>query len=87
MARQIERKLILPAGWLDKKPQPFAVKVNDQRIGELVLLIGQILKDNGVSVTPEQFATLVTLAHERGEIDENYIRRLIHLIEPSIRSK
>lgn len=87
VARQIERKMILPDGWMDKKPTNFQVKVNDQQIGELVLLIGQILKDNGVSVAPEQFATLVTLAHERGEIDENYIRRLIHLIEPKIGSK
>lgn len=87
VARQIEHKLILPDGWLDKRPTTFQVRVDDQQIGELVLLIGQILKDNAVSVTPEQFATLVTLCHERGNIDETYIRRLIHLIQPSTRTK
>lgn len=87
VARQVERKLLLPDGWLDKKPTTYPVKVNDQQIGELVLLVGQILKENAVTVTPEQFATLVTLAHEREAIDETYIRRLIHLIQPSTKIK
>jgi hypothetical protein len=85
VARQVERKLLLPDGWLDKKPTTYQVKVDEQQIGALVLLVGQILKENSISVTPEQFANLVTLANEREAIDETYIRRLINLIQPNLK--
>lgn len=87
VARQIERKLLLPQGWLDKRPTAYPVKVDEQRVQETVLLVGQLLRDTAVAVSPEQFAGLVALAHERGTLDETYIRRLIHLIHPESRNK
>lgn len=86
VARDIERKLLLPASWLDKKPTAYPVNVDEGRVQEVVLLVGQILQDASTTVSPEQFAGLVALAHERG-LDETYIRRLINLINPKSRSK
>lgn len=87
MARDIERKLLLPSGWLDKEPTTYQVQANEGRVQEIVLLVGQLLKDNSTSVSPEQFAGLVAPAYERGKPDETYIRRLIHLINPQSRTR
>lgn len=85
VAREIERKLLLPANWLDKEPVHYAGKVQDDKVQQAVLLVGQLLKDSTTTVSPEQFAGLVALAYERGDLDETYIRRLIHLINPDSR--
>lgn len=84
-ARDIERKLLLPSGWLDQQPTVRPVNVDDGRVQEVVLLVGQLLKDTHTTVSPEQFAGLVALAHERQGLDETYIRRLIHLVNPESR--
>lgn len=86
VARDIERKLLLPSGWLDQQPTVYRVEVDERRVQEVVLLVGQLLRDTSTTVVPEQFAGLVALAHEREGLDETYIRRLIHLINPESRS-
>ena len=87
VAREIERKLLLPSGWLDKEPVNYSGRVDDDKVQQVVLLVGQLLKDSDTNVSPQQFAGLVALAYERGDLDETYIRRLICLINPDSRNQ
>lgn len=80
VARQVEDKLTLPLGWLDKPHKELGGPVDEHRVGETIVLVGQVLEDMKVSTSPRQFAELVALVHERGGMDEGYLRRLITLI-------
>lgn len=85
VARQIESRLLLPVGWLDKPLPDYQSRVDEGHVRDTVLLVGQTLRETGTATTPEQFAELVALVHERGGADETYLRRLIHLINPKAR--
>lgn len=85
VARTIERRLLLPTGWLDTPLPDYQPRVDEGQVRETVLLVGQVLRETGTNATPEQFAELVALMHERGGTDETYLRRLILLINPKSR--
>lgn len=82
VARQIENRLRMPSGWLDKVHSDYATTVDENSVSETIVLVGQLLSDSKVKTTPRQFAELVALAQERGGLDETYIRRLISLLNP-----
>ena len=80
VARQIEHRLRMSPGWLDKAHGQYHSSVDEHSVSETIVLVGQMLDDAKVKTTPRQFAELVALAQERGALDETYIRRLISLI-------
>lgn len=82
VARQIEGRLRMPGGWLDKVHDPYRTKLDESSVNETIVLVGQLLSDAKTKTTPRQFAELVALAQERGGLDETYIRRLISLLNP-----
>lgn len=82
VARQIEGRLRMPGGWLDKTHDPYRTTLDEGSVNETIVLVGQLLSDAKTKTTPRQFAELVALAQERGGLDETYIRRLISLLNP-----
>jgi len=85
VAREIEKKLQLPAGWMDAKQtlKPGA-SVDDETLGQCVAAVAGAIRDAGKRPDPEAYGTLVSLVYEHtkltGRIDEPFILKLIGLI-------
>jgi hypothetical protein len=83
-ARQIEEKLALPGGWLDKphqEPQP----LDDTSLALCIRAVSAAVKDAHIKVAPEKFADLVALAYDNsqalGGLDEPFVTRLVRLMK------
>lgn len=86
-AREIESKLDLPSGWMDRENannlHP-SRSLDEAGISDAVRLVSSCLRDAGLRPDPEKTAMLVTLVYERrvdtGAVDESYVKRLIKLM-------
>lgn len=84
-ARQFEESLDLPLGWLDDERHASGkpVKVDDDLVTRVVMLVGAALEESKTAVKPAKFADLVAMAYEEavraGELSEQYVKRLIKL--------
>ena len=83
VAREIERKLGLPIGWMDREQEAGGPHLNDEALSEVVRAVATCLRDAGLRPKPETYATLVQLTYDRvkltGQVDESYINKLITL--------
>lgn len=85
-ARKLEQQLGLKVGWLDETQAAGdrAASVDDTLIARVVMVVGETLKEAGVTVAPDKFAELVTLvygeASRTGAIDEKLVQRLVQLM-------
>jgi hypothetical protein len=83
VAREIEGKLGLPMGWLDKE-NPGSVQPDDEQLAECVRAVASSLRDKGLRPNPETYSQLVALVYDRvrltGRVDEAYIQKLVGLI-------
>lgn len=87
VARDVERTLGLPVGWLDQDHPTGGAQLNDEALTEVVRAVATVLRDAGLRPDPETYATLVQLAYDRskltGRLDEHYIQRLTGLLRGS----
>lgn len=85
VAREVEVKLNLPAGWLDTAHSGTG-QIDDQAISDCVRAVSAALRDNKVVVSPQRRADLTALAYEHarlvGRVDETYIIKLVRLTTP-----
>ena len=83
VARDMEAKLGLPIGWLDKERADVARQVDDETISACVRAVAAAIRDAGLSPSPDTYATLVGLAYEHtklsGRVDEPFIQKLVRL--------
>lgn len=85
-AHKTEAALELPHGWMssahDEKPQP--ARVDNQKMADVIKLIGASLEEAGINISPSKFADLVVMVYEKalqsGEPDEAFIKQLIKLL-------
>jgi len=84
VAREIENKLQLPAGWLDSKQSSKASSVDDATLSLCVSAVAAAVRDAGLRPDPDTYGTLVSLVYEHtkltGRVDEPFIIKLIGLI-------
>lgn len=85
--RQIEDALGLPTGSLDADVTPalptHATKPLDQSdLARVIALVGKIAQEESVSIDPERFARLVTMAYEdgAGAATEGRLRQVVQLL-------
>lgn len=87
VAREIERKLGLPIGWMDREQEGGGPHLDDAALTEVVRAVATCLRDAGLRPGPEAYATLVQLTYDRvkltGQVDESYIIKLIELTRGS----
>jgi len=85
VAREIERKLGLDAGWMDKTQKTASPQVDTSALIEVVALVRDLLDSNTVKISKEKFTDLVNLVYERtqetGQQQSEYARRLIKLVK------
>lgn len=83
VAREIEAKLGLPLGWLDRE-NPQTAQPDDEQLAECVRAVASCLRDKGVRPDPEKYSQLVALVYDRlrltGRVDEAFIHKLVGLL-------
>ncbi len=89
VAREIEQKLGLPAGWLDQEQHGNGnhKPLDDETLTACVRCVATVLRDANLRPDPESYATLVQLTYEHckavGRIDERYVQKLVQLTRGS----
>lgn len=85
-ARSFEKKLDLPAGWLDRPPaksKPSAAAVDTTLVVDVIRLVGHEVEDSGVVLSPSKFADLVALVYadaaQAGSVRAEFVKQLIQL--------
>lgn len=78
-ARDIERRLTLPVGWLDKTHTGRKDPVVDELLSRVVAAVATVAEDAGLHITPAKFAEVVALTYESGTVNEQQIQRLLRL--------
>jgi len=87
VARESEKKLNLPIGWLDTEQNPKGrpVVVDAITLGACVTAVATALRDTGITPDPETYGTLVGLAYEHaqlaGQVDEPFLLKLVKLTQ------
>lgn len=85
VAREIERKLGLDAGWMDKPHKSQPGQVDTSALIEVVAVVRDLLDGMAVKISKEKFTDLVNLVYERtqetGQQQTEYARRLIQLVK------
>lgn len=85
VAREIEIRLNLPPGWLDKKHKSPAGAPDTEKLIEVIALVQDVLDAEGVKLQRTKFTELVSLVYERASegapTDQNYLRRLVKLLK------
>lgn len=83
VARDIEAKLRLPAGWMDQPHADNLHEFDDAVLRDCVRLVAAGMRDAGLQLDPEIVATLTSLAYEHakasGEVDKRFISMLLQL--------
>lgn len=85
VARDIERKLDLPTGWMDhaSPPRRHKSEPDTARLVELVALTHDLADAARVKLAKDKFTLVVELAYEHaalhGSIDQRHLARLIQL--------
>jgi hypothetical protein len=84
VARDIEGKLGLSNGWLDKEADTPAGDVNAPLVAEVLRIVMAVTAESKHDIGADKIAEVVALAYERaaasGSVDERYVRRLVNLI-------
>jgi transcriptional regulator with XRE-family HTH domain len=86
-ARHIEKVLDLEPQWLDTKHdvQATPADVDETLVRRVVLMVGGVLQDEGLTLEPKKFAELVEIVYEdaarSGRIDEAYARKVVNLMK------
>lgn len=87
-ARFIEATVGLPSGWLDMDHTTQTgqlTRVDTSLINRVMLSVSGALDDAGLRLTPIRMADLVSLVYEcateKGEVDDEFIARLIKIIK------
>lgn len=84
VARDIEKKLSLPLGWMDQEQVGTPHHLNDEALAGCVRAVATVLRDAGLRPEPETFATLVQLTYDHtklvGQVDEAFIQKLTGLL-------
>ncbi len=84
VAREIEAKLSLPAGWLDQIHDGNVRQVDDETLSLCVGAVAAAVRDAGLKPEPKVFGSLVSLAYEHtkllGRVDESFIQKLVGVI-------
>lgn len=87
VAREIEAKLSLPAGWMDQPHAAGESSLNDEVLAQCVAAVVTCLRDAGLRPEAEAYGTLVQLVYDRakitGAVDEPYILQLLKLARGS----
>lgn len=87
--RQIEDALGLPTGSLDVDaapapalPTPTTKPLDQSDLARVIALVGKIAQQESVSIDPERFARLVTMAYEdgAGAATEGRLRQVVQLL-------
>lgn len=85
--RQIEQALGLADGALDREPAPelpakTAQPLNQSELARVIQLVGKIVQEEAVAVTPERFAGLVSMAYEDSAtgVSESRLRQVVQLL-------
>jgi len=85
VAREIERVLQIPEGWMDKHHTGAPGKPDTGLLIDAVALVRDVLDAEGVAAQRAQVEELVNLVYERatetGEVDAGYLRRLVKLMK------
>ena len=83
VARDIEKTLGLPVGWLDSE-RPVGGQPNDDQLAECVRAVASCLRDAGLRPPPETYSQLVALVYDRlrltGRVDEQFTQKLITIL-------
>ena len=83
VAREVEVKLGLPLGWLDKE-NPVTAQPDDEQLAECVKAVASCLRDKSLRPDPEKYSQLVALVYDRlrltGRVDEAFIQKLVGLL-------
>lgn len=89
-ARQIEAKLDLTIGYLDRNDRPTAkttrpAAVDTDAVSRIITTVGTLASEEGVALNPSKFSELVALVYEdaaaRGQVDEAFVKRIIRLLK------
>lgn len=84
VAREIEGKLNLPIGWLDKE-QTAPTVLDDQVLSDCVRACAAAIRDAGLKPDPDRYAILVGLAYDylrlTGRMDEAHLNKLVRLMK------
>lgn len=84
VSREIENRLGLPAGWMDRE-NPGNAQPNDSQLAECVRAVATCLRDEGLRPGPEKYSQLVALTYDRlrltGRVDEEFIQKLVGLLK------
>ncbi len=78
-ARDIERRLALPLGWLDDTHTGRSDPVRDELLAQAVAAVATCAQDLHLTVSPAKFAEVVALVYETGTVSEPHIQRLLRL--------
>jgi len=85
VAREIERKLSLPSGWMDRSQKGKPGQPDTETLIEVVALVHDLLEGLSVKTSKEKFTEIVNLVYERtrdtGQQQSEYARRLIQLLK------
>lgn len=83
VARDIEHKLDLPMGWLDRDTETPASDVNTPLVAEVLRTVAAVTAESKHHIDAAVMAEVVALAYERavtsGTVDEGYVKRLLKL--------
>lgn len=83
-ARDIEKRLQLPTGWMDAEHGE-APGLDHEALSDCVRAVASVLRDVGLRPDPERYATLVGLVFDRfrltGRLDEEHTKKLISLMK------
>ena len=86
VAREIERKLQLPDGWMDHLHKAPPGQPDTGLLIDAVAIVRDVLDAEGAKAQRAQVEELVALAYEhalanQGHIDTGYVRRLVRLVK------
>lgn len=85
VAREIEHKLQLPDGWMDRAHKGEPGQPETGLLIDVVAAVQDALDSAGVKMTKGNFTEMVELVYERsveaGGVDLAYLRRLIKLVK------
>lgn len=85
VAREIERKLSLPSGWMDRPQKGKPGQPDTETLIEVVALAHDLLDGMAVKIAKDKFTEIVNLVYERtqetGQQQSEYARRLIQLLK------
>ena len=85
VAREIEKTLGLPHGWMDKQHKGVLGQPDTDALIEVVALVRDVLEAEGIKAPKAKFAEIVNLVYERAQEtnaeERAFARRLANLLK------